>query len=75
MNIYHLARNEVIHREENAALVVIAIDEYAARERAADLCGPEGVAPWLERADCVQVGVALPEFDAHGFACVDCLEA
>lgn len=75
MNIYHLTRNEIIRREENAALVVIAVDEYAARERAADLCGTEGVHPWLETADCVQIGIALPEFDNHGFACVDCLEA
>lgn len=78
MNIYHLVRNENIYREENAAVVVIAENAAEARSRAADLCGTEGPGPWLSRADCTEIGTAAPDFsdaDAHGFACVDCLEA
>lgn len=75
MNIYHLVRNERIHREENAALVVIAENEAEARSRAADLCGPEGSSPWLNRADCTAIGTMTPGFDPYGFACIDCLEA
>jgi hypothetical protein len=77
MFIYHLARQETIAREENAALVVIAASETAARRRAAKFCGPEGEDAWLTRAHVDQLGIATYPWTAHSldFACIDCLEA
>lgn len=77
MNIYHLTRHEPIAREENAALVLIAVTEHAARSRAAALCGPEGEDAWLNRAHIERLGTATDAWSAnsHGFACIDCLEA
>ncbi len=74
MNVYHLERQEQCHREENAAVVVIAGNEDEARSRAADLCGAEGPTAWLERASVDLIGTAVPDINAW-FACVDCLEA
>jgi hypothetical protein len=76
MNIYHLTRREPIGREENAALVLIAASETAARRRAALLRGTEDEDAWLTRAHVDQLGTATYPWTAHSldFACIDCLE-
>lgn len=59
LHIYYLTRYASTY-EEMVEAVVVAVDEWSARQTASESCGDEGVAAWLstEMSSCKELGVA-----------------